>query len=868
MHHVDPSDPSENAQRQVQLGAVALGQRWIAYPSINMVTNKNMDYTQQSNQTIAEISMDVAKNIASATLYLGDIGYKQLSSVISGQQHSHPASSSSSHNQSKTHLKEAGTIEIRDIQTKQLICHFKAHPEPIAAMAFDPSGTLLVTVSIKGTNLNVYQIMPNTNGKVTSKNIKHIYRLLRGVTSASIHDIRFSINSKWIAVCSNHGTTHLFALNPNGGKIKPIEFVSTLYDSQLKLSHSQDDDIYHHHHHHSSIHDFHDSFNEPPITLNAVKKIHGASCVFYNEREPLLESECDEFQSIVRKSFENLFICTRNGWYCHYRLEPIVREEQPTTTSKLVNHVIPKSSSQSSPNVNQSSSLDMILNLNVSLIFKMEACRAQNQTSRDLFLDWNDYQNEQDFKIYPVQHQDGIENDDLKWSSNAEIETYQLPSMPLWMTGQFKFKTFSMIHDQDESYKNIDENVNHFENHDPFENSKLINQVNKNETINTNASSKNDMMSKSVMIRITDPIPLRNHSDDDDDDDSDHEEYEKKRRDEEKKSMVVHDGSIMRAMSTPMHNSKQSLPSFQKPNGTNHKSNRSNQQDDNNRSKHEWDLVTDATPNVQSRRLIPPKEKMTSSIPTTTNMITSKNNQQEEIDDDDDSNKQVEIDTESDNDSLEEQVVATINHGQRQSILSLIDVKQDYYKSSSSPPTTITTTVETINENDDELDDYFSTIQINHDDLLKKKPTDLISQRTSSIINTTSLSASLPMSKINVATPRLSSTNDDQLKNNILSPEFDFDSDDDDDDLNHHHRKAVDNKTNDGDSKLSNSILSANLNYLNDDDDAVMNDSYLNRLQDNIAKLQKIDHGGSSSHLNQSSLLSNSFTANYNYMDD
>ncbi|KAL0487321.1 autophagy-related protein 18 [Acrasis kona] len=269
LHNLE-QESTEHRERFVQLGPVALGQRWIAYPSPNIVTNKKMDYTQHRNQTIAEISMDVAKKVASTTLYLGDIGYKQLSNVINGpthysdhshQHHHQQQQQQHSINPSNSYMK-AGTIEVRDVKTKDLICHFKAHSEPIAAMTFDPSGTLLVTVSIKGTNLNVYQIMPSANGRVGPRNVRHIYRLLRGVTSANIHNIQFSINSRWISVCSDHGTTHLFAINPNGGPVDPIEFVSSLYDAQIKLSHSQESDASHH-----------DPIVETnPITFNADKK--------------------------------------------------------------------------------------------------------------------------------------------------------------------------------------------------------------------------------------------------------------------------------------------------------------------------------------------------------------------------------------------------------------------------------------------------------------------------------------------------------------------------------------------------------------------------------------------------------------------
>lgn len=59
--------------------------------------------------------------------------------------------------------------------------------------------------------LNVYQILPSATGEINASNFRHIYVLKRGVTSAIIRDIQFSINSKWVAVSSAHGTTRKYS---------------------------------------------------------------------------------------------------------------------------------------------------------------------------------------------------------------------------------------------------------------------------------------------------------------------------------------------------------------------------------------------------------------------------------------------------------------------------------------------------------------------------------------------------------------------------------------------------------------------------------------------------------------------------------
>lgn len=77
---------------------------------------------------------------------------------------------------------------VRDTVQKTLITQFRAHKSPIASLCFDPSGTLLVTASVQGHNINVFQIIPrcsgNSSGADNGASYIHLYRLQRGVTNA------------------------------------------------------------------------------------------------------------------------------------------------------------------------------------------------------------------------------------------------------------------------------------------------------------------------------------------------------------------------------------------------------------------------------------------------------------------------------------------------------------------------------------------------------------------------------------------------------------------------------------------------------------------------------------------------------------
>jgi WD40 repeat protein len=77
-------------------------------------------------------------------------------------------------------------VIVRDIVSKQIIVQFQAHTSPISALCFDPSGTLLVTASIHGRNINVFRIIPpapNSESDAAGTYF-HLYKLQRGITNA------------------------------------------------------------------------------------------------------------------------------------------------------------------------------------------------------------------------------------------------------------------------------------------------------------------------------------------------------------------------------------------------------------------------------------------------------------------------------------------------------------------------------------------------------------------------------------------------------------------------------------------------------------------------------------------------------------
>lgn len=68
-----------------------------------------------------------------------------------------------------------------------LIAHFVAHAtgHPIAAMAFDPSGTLLLTADCLGHSFHMFRLMVHPLSCALGA-VHHLYTLFRGETSARV----------------------------------------------------------------------------------------------------------------------------------------------------------------------------------------------------------------------------------------------------------------------------------------------------------------------------------------------------------------------------------------------------------------------------------------------------------------------------------------------------------------------------------------------------------------------------------------------------------------------------------------------------------------------------------------------------------
>ncbi|XP_044502693.1 autophagy-related protein 18g-like isoform X2 [Mangifera indica] len=228
----------------VGYGPLAVGPRWLAYASNNPLLSNSGRLSPQNltppvvspstspggSSLMARYAMESGIQFAAGLINLGDMGYKTLSKYcqeLLPDGSNSPVSPNSVWKVGRhtgADVDNAGMVVVKDFVSRAVISQFKAHTSAISALCFDPSGTLLVTASVYGNNINIFRIMPSctrsgsgTRSYDWSSSHVHLYKLHRGITSAMIQDICFSHYSQWVAIVSSKGTCHVFVLSPFGG---------------------------------------------------------------------------------------------------------------------------------------------------------------------------------------------------------------------------------------------------------------------------------------------------------------------------------------------------------------------------------------------------------------------------------------------------------------------------------------------------------------------------------------------------------------------------------------------------------------------------------------------------------------------------
>ena len=194
---------------------IALGARWLAFASLDGFSDAVIEDPYSTLEVAKDVGSRVASSIGSSVLY--------ISSYMGNEDQPAPKPSDDQLQLEQMLANACGNVAIYDVIEDKIVFRVRCHKDPIAHLEFDHSGTLLCTASVTGLFVNVIKLETNIrheNGqKITSITGKLLYRLHRGQTTGTITRIRFTSDSKWVSVSTAKGTTHLFAINPDG---KPV----------------------------------------------------------------------------------------------------------------------------------------------------------------------------------------------------------------------------------------------------------------------------------------------------------------------------------------------------------------------------------------------------------------------------------------------------------------------------------------------------------------------------------------------------------------------------------------------------------------------------------------------------------------------
>jgi breast carcinoma-amplified sequence 3 len=215
---------------------VALGSRWMAYAEKKVLPSKRSSGGCDCGgvQSYTATVLNAAKSLGKGLRELGE----HVAAGLTGHPNSYvPGTSPNSCSPGTTGGVDTGIggiitvldvkYPIRDISpttgtpistngNEAIIAHFIAHTDPIVALSFDFSGMLLLTADKRGHNFHVFRIHPHPSGAALAA-VHHLYVLHRGDTTAKVQDIAFSMDSRWVAVSTMRGTTHVFPVTSYGG---------------------------------------------------------------------------------------------------------------------------------------------------------------------------------------------------------------------------------------------------------------------------------------------------------------------------------------------------------------------------------------------------------------------------------------------------------------------------------------------------------------------------------------------------------------------------------------------------------------------------------------------------------------------------
>ncbi|XP_027900631.1 BCAS3 microtubule associated cell migration factor isoform X3 [Xiphophorus couchianus] len=210
------------------LNPIALGSRWLAYAENKLIRchQSHGGACGDNAQSYTATVINAAKTLKTGLTMVGKV-VTQLAGTLPAVT---PDEEGTPHSASRRSPPSPGVITIIDTDNvgegqvlvsedsdgEGVVAHFPAHDKPISCMQFNPSGMLLVTADTLGHDFHVFQILTHPWASSQSA-VHHLYTLHRGETEAKVQDMCFSQDSRWVAISTLRGTSHVFPINPYGG---------------------------------------------------------------------------------------------------------------------------------------------------------------------------------------------------------------------------------------------------------------------------------------------------------------------------------------------------------------------------------------------------------------------------------------------------------------------------------------------------------------------------------------------------------------------------------------------------------------------------------------------------------------------------
>ncbi|KAG1133355.1 hypothetical protein G6F42_001503 [Rhizopus arrhizus] len=467
------TNPLVDVYHDINTGPIfTLNSRFIAYATNTAVLYSDPVMASFSNKLQLEkdvkgAAKDIAKEVVSGMKSLGEFSYHQLSNYFST-----PTSPITD----KKVITPSGMVMIRDTQAlitrnNSIIAHFRPHTHPISCLSFNPSGTLLLSASKQGHTFHIFSILTNI---LAVGNVSHLYSLSRGYTDAQVEDCQFSNDSNWCAISTARGTTHLYAINPYGGKpeisghihnkvnnrnrrhpfvskIKPKTLSATVLNPVMRIKQRKR---------------MPESLNQEEMYVN-------------NLRSPLPPPRLSHLQKEPRAKLTAFFINTSS-----FLINNDITVKQPAT--HLLKHTpyLPQQQLQqndtlmfgfdeeyddSVKTVNDEVGWQDIYTFHPNGILTLYRCwitkaalkkREGSKNISDLSvrkesiaewkvarnIDWKQVQLKIDSNFTEKKREKKKKDDKrLFWLSNAEISTYSSDELPIWSQRQFIFQTYKEL---------------------------------------------------------------------------------------------------------------------------------------------------------------------------------------------------------------------------------------------------------------------------------------------------------------------------------------------------------------------------------------------------------------------------------------